>query len=64
MSSFDSVCDKLVSLTTENREVSSVKSFELELRPSDKSLMYIRERRGPNIEPWETPSVTSFQDNR
>ena len=25
--------------------------------------MYIRKRRGPNNEPWETLLVTSFQDN-
>ena len=38
-SSFKSIYDELTSWITENREVSSAKSFGLDFRPLDKSLI-------------------------
>lgn len=49
-SSFYLVCTKLIHLTAENKEVLSAKSFQLDLRPSDKLLMFIRKSRGPDNE--------------
>ena len=46
----------------ENREVSSANSSYSLLRPSAKSLIYIKNRKGPRIEPWGTPTLTSAQD--
>ena len=39
----------------ENREVSSANSLHLLLRPSDKSLICIKNNKGPRINPWLTP---------
>ena len=39
------------SLTVGNRNVSSANNLRLHWRLSDKSLMYIRNKSGPNIEP-------------
>ena len=38
----------------------SIISFWLELMPSDSSFVYIRKRKGPNIEPWATPAFIAF----
>ena len=43
-------------LTAKNRDVSSANNLGLHRRLLDKSLMYIRNKRGPDIEPWETPA--------
>ena len=49
-------------LTVENRDVSSANNLGLHWRLSDKSLMYIRNKSGPNIEPWGTPALILAQD--
>ena len=43
---------------TEKREISSAKSLVLEDKPSDKSLIYIKNNNGPRMEPWGTPALT------
>ena len=48
----------LLSLTIVKRDVSSAKSFTLDFNSLGKSLMSMRKRSGPNIEPWETPFST------
>ena len=48
-------------LTVENRVVSSVNNLGLHWRLLDKSLMYIRNKSGPNIEPWGTPALILAQ---
>ena len=52
-----------LSLTTVNREVSSEKSFALVFNPLGKSLIYIRKRSGPKIEPWGTPAKIGHHDD-
>ena len=48
----------LGTLVVENRDVSSAaKKLGLQWRLSDKSLMYIRNKSRPNIEPWGTPAL-------
>ena len=44
-------------LIVENRDVSSLTNLVLHWRLSDKSLMYIRNKSRPNIEPWGTPAL-------
>ena len=45
---------------TENKDVSSAKSFALDERPSLRSLMQIKNNKGPRMEPWGTPVLTFF----
>lgn len=47
---------------TENRDVSSANSLQSLLRPSDKFLIYNKNRKGPGIDPWETPAQLSVRD--
>ena len=61
-SSLRLLTEVLVSLTTENREMSSENSLHSLLRPSDKSLIYIKNNKGPRIHPWGTPALTSAQE--
>ena len=42
--------------TTKNSEVTSANNFGFEVKPSDKSLIKIRENNGPRIDPWGTPT--------
>ena len=51
----------IISLTTENREVSSANSLHSLLRPSDKSLIYLN-NKNPTTDLWGTPALTSAQD--
>ena len=51
----------ILSFMNENIDVSSAKIFILDWIPLDISLMNIRKRSGPNIEPWGTPANISFQ---
>ena len=46
-------------LTVENRDVSSANN--LGLRIIVKSLLHIRNKIGPNIEPWATPALIFIQ---
>ena len=57
-SSFKFFADKVISWTTENREVSSANSLGFEIRLSKRSLVNIRRKRGPRIYPWGTPALT------
>ena len=51
-------CEVLIgSLTTENIEVSSAKSFTLASRLSDNSLIYIKKIMDQRVEPWGTPGL-------
>ena len=49
-------------LTVENRDVSSANNVGLHWRLWDKSLMYIRNKSSPSIEPWETTALILAQD--
>ena len=42
--------------------MSLANSLGLHLKLSNKSSMYIRNKSGPNIEPWGTPALTLAQD--
>ena len=55
---FNTSAEVLLLCTTENREVSSVKSFTVNSMFSDKSFMYIRKKSGPRIDPCGTPTFT------
>ena len=48
----------LLSCTTENKKVSSANSFTVETNSSEKSLMQIRKKSGPRMEPCGTPGFT------
>ena len=61
-SSLRSLAEVLISLTTENREVSSANSLHSLLRPSDKSLIYVKNKKSARIDPWGTPALTSGQN--
>ena len=50
------------SLAVENRDMSPANNLELHWRLSDKSVMYIRNKSGPNIDPWGTPALIVAQD--
>ena len=49
------------SCTIVKSEVSSAKSFTLQLKFSVKSFMYIKKKRGPKIEPCGTPAEIFLQ---
>ena len=53
---FISVAAALVSLTMVKSDASSANSFTPHLKFCDKSLMYIKKKRGPKIEPCGTPA--------
>ena len=57
-----SVAEVLMSWTTENKEVSSANNLHSLLRPSGKSLTYIKNKRGPRMEPCGTPARISTQE--
>ena len=44
------------------RDVSSANSFALDFNSLGKSLMYIRKRSGPSIDPRGTPAKTGYHD--
>ena len=52
---FRSFLETLTPWTTEIREVSPANNSHSILSLIDKSFMYIRNKRGPRIEPWGTP---------
>ena len=39
-------------------EVSSANSFTVDIMPTDRSLMYIRKKSGPKMDPCGTPAYT------
>ena len=51
----------LMSWTMENKEVSSANNLHWLLRPFGKSLTYIKNKRGPRMEPCGTPARISTQ---
>ena len=55
---FNTSAKVLLLCTTENRAVSSAKSFTVDSMISDKSFMYIRKKSGPRIGPCGTPVYT------
>ena len=58
---FGPLADLLGTLIVENRDVSSVNNLGLHWRLSDTSLMYIRNKGRPNVEPWETSAFILSQ---
>ena len=46
-------------LTVENKDVLSANNLGLHWRLSNKSIIYVRNKSGPNIESWETPVVSN-----
>ena len=59
---FKSFVALLISCAVANNEVSSANSIGLYWRPSVKSLIQIRNKRGPRIDPPRIPARTSLQD--
>ena len=57
-SPFKFFADKVISWTTENREVSSANSLGFEIKFSERSLINIKKKIGPRNDPWETPALT------
>ena len=57
-SSFKFFADKVISWTTENREVSSANSLGFKIKLSEKSLLNVTKKRGPRIDPRGTPALT------
>ena len=52
-----------MSWIVEKIDVSSAKSFTFEVIPSERSLMCTKKRRGPKIEPRETPALMPAHSN-
>ena len=46
-----------------NREASSANSLHSLVRPSGKSLIYIKNNKDPRIDPWGTPVLTIMSCN-
>ena len=59
---FKSFVAFLILCTAANSDVLSANSFRLHWRPSDESLIWIKNKRGPKIDPCGTPVRTSLQD--
>ena len=55
---FRSVFEASIFLTTEKSEVLSANNLGFDAKFSDKSLIQIKNNRGPRIEPWGTPAST------
>ena len=56
---FNSFAEVLLSWIMENNDVSSANSFTVDIMSSDRSLMYIRKKSGPKMDPCGTPAFTS-----
>ena len=63
ISLFSSFPEMLLSHTTENREVSSANSFTVDTKSSERSLMQIRKKGWPRMEPCGTPALTGNHSN-
>ena len=50
------------SLTTVNRDVLSANNLAFDFKSLGKSLIYIRKRSGPKIDPCETPARTGAHE--
>ena len=42
----------------ENNDVSSANSFTVDVMSTDRSLMYIKKKNGPKMDPCSTPAFT------
>ena len=60
-SRFKYLADSLGSWTIEKREVSSANNLAIELSPSGRSLIYIKNNRGPRMDPCGTPALIGNQ---
>ena len=56
-SSFKFCAGKVTSWTTEKSKVSSGSSLGFETNLSEKSLINIKKKRGPKLDPWGTPAL-------
>ena len=56
---FNPFAEVLGSWTMENNYVSSANSFTVDVMSTDRSLMYIRKKSGPKMDPCDTPAFTS-----
>ena len=61
-SSFKFFAVKVISWATVMREVSSANSLQLETRLSERSLIYIKEKREPRIDSWVTHALISAHE--
>ena len=61
-SSCEFFADKVISWTTEKREVSSANSLGFESKLSERSLINIKKKRGLRIDPLWTPTLTLGQE--
>ena len=52
-SRFKNLADSLGSKTIEKRDISSANNLEIELSPSGRSFIYIKNNRGPRMDPVE-----------
>ena len=60
---FGSLCDMDLSETFQNRDVSSTKILQVDWMLSGKSLMYIKNIRGPRTDPCGTPDfINSLEE--
>ena len=59
---FNSLSDLYLSKTCEKRNVSSAKTLQVDWMLSGKSLLYIRNKRGPRTKPCGTPDFINFQE--
>ena len=60
-SRFKYLADSLGSWTIEKRDVSSANNLAIELSPSGRSLIYIKNNRGPRMDPCGTPALIGGQ---
>ena len=56
---FTNYCNSISDLLDSSRFASSVNSITLELLAEEKSFIYVRNNRGPSVEPWGTPQFIS-----
>ena len=59
---FNRLAESVILWTTENSDVSSIKCFAFEFESLGKSLMQIKNNKGPRIDPCEKPALTSAYD--
>ena len=60
-SRFKCLADSLGSWTIEKREVSSANNLAIEFSPSGRLLIYIKNNRGPRMDPCGTPALIGRQ---
>ena len=55
------LADSLRHWTIEKSDVSLADNLAMELSPSGRSLIYIKNNRGQRMDPWETPALIGSQ---